>query len=200
VLDDSLRTVGEHCRNTARTVFDGLVIFRRVCTSSQAEDPSPAGRALSSFVLGSAARVYDVHMQGIWWAALAGDRDPASPSRQAPASRLTSWAIPPARLARATDATRTFTFRSDAARWYVTHAGATLQVLEDGHALRGMGAVESVASAASGGWARWRDELTIKSSDGSDPRLNGRKYALVVPSHVAWAESQPFGERHQGPL
>lgn len=83
----------------------------------------------------------------------------------------------------ATDTARVFRFRTDAARWYLTHPSATLQVLENGRAL--------------GGWSRWRDEVTITSTDGTDPRTNGRDYSLVLPAHVAWAESQPLADTLQ---
>jgi hypothetical protein len=34
----------------------------------------------------------------------------------------------------------------------------------------------------------------FRSSDGSDPRVNGRCYTIDLPSHVAWAESQPLAD------
>jgi hypothetical protein len=195
VLDDGLRKLIEHRWSWPRTVFDCLVIFRRQFTPAQAADPSPTGRALTELVLGSAARIHDLYMQGIWWCTLAGDRAEATRRllQSAPRSAMTSWAIPPARLAAATDSTRVFRFRTDAARWYLTHAASTLEVLEDDRPLRDVVTLESLVSTGTGGWACVRDEVTIKASNGSDPRTNGHLYTLVMPSYVALAESQPEG-------
>jgi hypothetical protein len=195
VLDDSLRQLIEHRWSWPRTVFDSLVIFRRQFTPAQAADPSLTGRALTDLVLGSAARIHDLYMQGIWWCTLAGDRGEATRRllQSAPHSAMTSWTIPPARLAAATGSTRVFRFRTDAARWYLTHAASTLEVLEDDRPLSDVGTIESLVSAGTGGWARVRDEVTIRATDGFDPRTNGRRYTIVVPSHVASAESRQEG-------
>ena len=193
VLDDGLRKLIEHRWSWPRTVFDCLVVFRRQFTPAQAADPSPTGRALTELVLGSAARIHDLSMQGIWWCALAGDRGESTRLllQSAPRAAMTSWTIPPARLAAATASTRVFRFRTDAARWYLTHAAATIEVLEDERPLRDVGTIESLVSAGTGGWVRVRDEVTIKASNGSDPRTSGHLYSVVIPSYVALAESRP---------
>lgn len=192
VFDDAVRRLIEGRWNFPRTVFDGLLVFRRQFTPAQAADPS-----LSEFVLASAARAYDPWVQSIWWAVLASDRlVPEAPPP--PRSPMTSWVIPPARLAPASGSMRVFRFRTDAARWYLTHPACAISVLEDGQPLPDIATAEGLASAATGGWVRWRDEVTIKASDGSDPRTNGRQHTLVLPSHVAWAESQPLTDGLHG--
>ena len=88
--------------------------------------------------------------------------------------------------------TRLFRFRTDAARWYLTHPASDLEVREDGHPLAKVPAVAELSATTAGGWARWRDEVTLRASDGTDPRSNGRRYTIGLPAHVAWAESQPL--------
>ena len=187
VLDDSLRSRSDERWNFPQSVYDCLVIFRRQFTPEQAADPSPAGRALTDVVLRSAARIHELYTQGVWWALAA-----INAATPAPRSRMTRMVMPPARLAPSSIEGRVFRFRTDTARWYLTHHAATIQVFEDGLALPDVGPFDALAAAPRGGWAIWRDELTIKATDGSDPRTNGREYTVAVPSHVAWAERQPF--------
>jgi hypothetical protein len=193
VLDGGLRRLIGHRWSAPRTVFDGMVVFRRTFTAAQAGEQSEAGRALGAFVLASAKDAHDAWTQSVWWSVLAGDRQsvPAPVSPEAPRSRVTSWTIPAARLTAAPAPLRVFRFRADASRWYVTHPGANIEVLEDGRPLTEVPTRDDLAAVA-GGWTRWRDEITIKASDASDPRHNRRHYALVLPSYVAWGESQPL--------
>jgi hypothetical protein len=62
---------------------------------------------------------------------------------------------------------------------------------EDGCGLR---LVEASAGEPleAGTWCVARDELRLASSDGTDPRVNGRRYALRMPAYVAWLERQPI--------
>ena len=183
VGDDLLRRAMEHRWGPPRSIFEAPIVFRRWFASPQTEDP-----VLSAFVLAAARQAYEAWVQSVWWSSLAGDR--AVPPT--PRSPLTTWTIPPARLADAARSMRVFRFRTDAARWYLAHAGATIQVLEDGRPLPRVESAESLTSAVAGGWTRYRDEVTVASSDGSDPRTNGHVYGLVVPVHVAAAESRPL--------
>lgn len=169
-VDDPLRSMLEHEFDFPRNAFDFLFVFRRRFTPAQVQDP-----ALSEWVRASAARLYELQMQRAWWLMQTYDVRGELVKREAPRSPMTAWAIPAARLLPAPGGGRVFRFRSDAARWYLSHHGSVLQVLEDGALLRS--------------WTRWRDDLTLTSSDGSDPRINGRRYSLVVPEHVALAES-----------
>ncbi len=192
VLDDGLRSAVEERWGFPRTVFDGLVIFRR--QSGAAADSSRQDGDSREFNLRSASRIHDLYMQGIWWATLANDRDTALRLATPPRSQRAAWPIPASRLAAVTDGARLFRFRTDAARWYVTHPSARLEVHEDGRPLARVEGMEALMAAAEGGWTWWRDEVVIRGSGGSDPRTSGRTYAIVIPAHVAWAESQPLAD------
>jgi hypothetical protein len=191
VSDDSLRRLVEQRWSYARTTFDGLLVFRRRFTADQVADP-----VLTEFVVGSARRAYDSWLQAVWWAAV----PPRSATEGLPApprTPRTTWIIPAARLMPGPGGTRVFRFRTDAARWYLAHPAATMHVLEDGHPLPDAGITEALLAAGAGGWTRYHDDVTIRAGDGSDPRSNGRHYAFVLPSHVAWAEAQPMADARQ---
>ncbi len=170
VVDDPLRPTLEHEFDFPRNAFDFLFVFRRLFTPAQAQDP-----ALSVWVTGLTARLYELQMQRAWWLMQTYDVRGELVKQEAPRSPMTAWTMPVSRLLPSPNGQRVFRFRSDAARWYLSHHAAALQVLEDGVVLRA--------------WTRWRDDLTFSSSDGSDPRVNGRRYSLVVPEHVVRAES-----------
>lgn len=194
VIDDSLRATLEHRVHFPRSVFDGLVLFRRRCTAAQANDDSEAGRTLGAVVLEAAARVHDLHTQKVWWAVAAIGADArARHGRECPRPDLVPWTIPAARLFTASGGGRVLRFRTGAARWYLSHPSAVLHLHEDGRLLPEV-PLAALADAVGGGWARWRDEVQLRSSDGSDPRTNRRRYSVLVPSHVAWAESQPLDD------
>lgn len=184
-LDDTLRPLIQARWDSPRTVFDCLVMFRRLPTAPD---------VLREWAITAASRTHDLYLQGVWWSVLAGDRSSASgPAAVAPRSERQSWTIWPSRMLSSCEAlTRLFRFRTDAARWYLTHPGSDLQLFEDGCPLPMVSAVAELSSRPGGGWARWRDEITLRSSDGTDPRSNGRRYSVTLPAHVAWAESQPL--------
>lgn len=194
VLDDDLRQAADHRSNVPPSVFDCLVTFRRRFSPVQAADPSAAGLALRAMVLASAARLHDLYTQRIWWAVRAAEREAAAATQDRPQARLTTWPIPRSRLLAASDSTRVFRFRTEAARWYLTHQGGAVHVFEDQRRLAEVASVAALADTAGGGWTRWRDEIHIVASDGSDPRSGRHHYRLVLPSHVAWAESAPSSD------
>jgi hypothetical protein len=173
VIDDRLRPLLEQRANHPATIYDCLVVFRK-----QFSPGDVANQRLENWVLEQAARIHDLFMQRIWWATEAAAY--TAPGTEPPRSRCEPWVMPPSRMAMADGSARIFRFRTDAARWYVTHRGFALCVREDGRPL-------DHASA-------WRDEVMFRSSDGSDPRVNGRCYTIDLPSHVAWAESQPLAD------
>ncbi|MGE3190020.1 MAG: 6-hydroxymethylpterin diphosphokinase MptE-like protein [Vicinamibacterales bacterium] len=177
VADDSLRQAFEHRWGPPRSVFEGALVFRRRFSPEQAQDP-----ALRALALEGAARAYDGWVQGIWWAIRCLDR-------VAPVAGATTWTVPAARLASGNSRVRVFHFRSDAARWYLCDAMAPVHVLEDGRPLRQRDSAADLDGTPDGGWVRSRDAISVKASDGSDPRTNGRRYELVVPPHVAAAEA-----------
>lgn len=195
VLDDRLRQAIERHTPFPVTVYDVLLVFRRRLVPAPAgETPSEAQRLLGEVSLASAARLHDLYTQKLWWAAAAMERETAAaPTEERPRTELVLWTVPPGRLAAAPDGARVVRLRTEAARWYVTHHGAALRVYEDDRPLTAS-PYASFSSASGGAWARWRDEILIRASDGSDPRQNGRRYGLAVPTHVAWAERQPLAD------
>lgn len=170
VIDDPLRPMLEHDFDFPRNAFDFLFVFRRRFTPAQVQDA-----VLAEWVMGLTARLYELQMQRAWWLMQTYDVRGELVKRESPRSPMTAWEIPASRLLPSPGGGRVFRFRSDAARWYLSHHGSVLQVLEDGTVLPS--------------WTRWRDDLTLTSSDDSDPRINGRRYSLVVPQYVALAES-----------
>ena len=195
VLDDSLRQALDHRSNVPPSVFDCLVTFRRQFSPEQAADASPAGVALRAMVLSSAARLHDLYTQKIWWTVRAtGRMASAATAAEWPRPRSTTWLVPRSRLLPVSGATRVFRFRTDAARCYLSHPGGVLQVFEDDRRLVEVASIEELADAVGGGWTRWRDDVHLRSSDGSDPRTGRHHYRIVLPAHVAWAESQSLNE------
>jgi hypothetical protein len=191
VLDDSLRGLADERWNFPYSIYDCLVIFRREFEPAAAEETSPERRAMERMVLRSAARVHELYTKSVWWAASAINGQGTAMS---PCSPFVALPMPPARLVRADGSERVFSFRTEAARWYLTHRAAAIDVLEDGCPLPQVATREALAGASRGGWVLRGDEIAIKSSDGSDPRTNGRLYTVSVPAHVAWAETRSLDE------
>jgi hypothetical protein len=196
VLDDVFRPRFENGGARSRSVFDGLIVFRRCVDDAAMVERSPLGRALAACVRSNAVRVHELWMDSIWIGMAerrAGSR--VRPLLSPPRTSMVAWPIPRRRLVATTGPARVFRFRTDEARWYLTHHAATLRVLEDGRELRQVGEAAAVATASGGAWSLWRDEVTMASSDGTDPRASARTYQLVVPEHVALAESGPLDAR-----
>lgn len=193
VLDDRVRQDIELHTPFPVSIYDVLLVFRRVATPpASGEAPSEAFRTMGDLALAMASRLHDLYTQKIWWAVAAIDLETAAAETvEAPAPQLVSWVVPASRWLPGVEGGRVLRLRSDAARWYVSHPSATIRILEDGVPLPEL-PLASLGAASGGGWARWRDELHLRVSDGGDPRTNGRAYALVVPTHVAWAERQSF--------
>lgn len=171
VIDDRLRPRLEWQANMPSTLFDCLVVFRRQFSEADLENV-----ALREWALSQTRRLQELFIQRIWWTMRAVA--PAPPTAASPVSPMVAWRLPVSRLAVADGTSRRFRFRTDAARWHVTHPGANLVVKEDAEVLTG--------------WLLQRDEIVLVSSDGSDPRTNGRSYTIELPAHVARAESQPL--------
>jgi hypothetical protein len=100
--------------------------------------------------------------------------------------------IPPDRMEPRASGSRVFRFRTTTARLI----GCVLRlpdnsVTEDGRPLRRAGDMDNVAA---GECFVWRDEIHIASSDGTDPRHNGRLYAVLVPEAIAYIEGLPIDE------
>lgn len=192
VGDDGLRAAIEERWGPARSVFEAPVVFRRRCSPAQAADPT-----MRDLVVDAARRAYDAWVQSVWWA-IAASAHAVRMSPPCPRSPEVVWPIPSARLAAGPESLRVFAFRTDEARFYLAHAATPIRVLENGHPLPAFDDVAALAAAAGGGWVRGQDEVTIKASDGSDPRANGWMYAIALPRHVAAAETRPFDARREG--
>jgi hypothetical protein len=88
---------------------------------------------------------------------------------------------------------RIFRFRTTAARLILcaiqppSDGGLT----EDGKPLR---QVWTLADVVPGTYAIYREELHFRATDASDPRWNGRRYAVFVPGTLAELESLPLDE------
>lgn len=195
VVEDGLRRAIELQTPVPTSIYDLMVVFRRrVSPPREGEAVSEAHRALGAVALDAATRLHDVYTQRVWWAVAALTRQPvAPPIVELPEPQLVSWVIPSGRLAPAADGARVLRLRTEAARWYVTHQAAAVRVLEEGQPLEEV-PFPAFSPTTLGAWTRWRDEILIRTADGSDPRVNQRLYTLVVPAHVAWAESRPLAE------
>ncbi len=193
VLDDTLRPILERHGDIPGSVFEVLVTFRRAWTVTAGDGDGGAMAALEAPVLALAARLNDLYTQKLWWAVAALGHAQAAVHIETPQVDLHAWPLPAARLQTAADGSRVFRFRTEAARWYVTHQRVTLRVFEDGRPLPEVPGPD-VPAGAGGGWARWRDEIRLRARDGSDPRVNRRQYTVLLPSHVAWAETQALAE------
>jgi hypothetical protein len=100
-----------------------------------------------------------------------------------PPYRITEWSGVGARM---------FFFRTMAARLIM----CSLQppeggLLEDGQPLT---LAPSIDDVTAGMYRTCKDELHFQSSDGTDPRWNGRAYVLMVPPCIAELEALPLDE------
>ena len=105
---------------------------------------------------------------------------------------LVALRMPPAQMAAGIASLRRFRFRTTIARVFgsafqVTDGG----VLEDGRPMRRASLLDDIAP---GEYIQCRDEIYLVPADGSDPRYNGRTYAVLVPEAVAFAETLPLAE------
>lgn len=193
LVDDAFRGRVEELWQYPRTIFDGVVVFRRSLSVAQQADAS-----LRTQYLSTVSRLHHLFEQNLWWAqrAFTLERQLGEVSASLPPIVAASrpWAIPSWRMLGEGGATRMIFFRTAAARFYVTDPRAEIHVHEDGRPLPRVGSHAELDSAVAGGWALYRDQLGIRSSDGSDPRTNGRCYAVTLPTFVAWAEEQPLDQ------
>jgi len=70
--------------------------------------------------------------------------------------------------------------------WMSAHAGPSIaQVLEDGRVLGPANSMhEDIRQSGGGRYSFWHDQLYFSTSDGSDPRHNGRRYEVYWPHPV----------------
>ena len=106
--------------------------------------------------------------------------------------QLVWFPISPVRMEATAAKTRMFRCRTTAARLI----GCAVQmpspaVTEDGQPLALATSLEAIRA---GEYFIWRDEIYFKSTDDSDPRENGRTYAVLMPECAAYLEQLPLHE------
>ena len=106
--------------------------------------------------------------------------------------QLVPMVMPRHRMRAGDGGRRVFHFRTMTARLIgcVLHPSEG-GVTEDGRALR---RVESLDDLAPGTYSICRDEVHFRATDGSDARINGRTYAVMVPPGVHELEQRPLSE------
>lgn len=190
VLEDRVRGRIEEYWHFPRTVFDGPLVFRRSLSPEARLDVRQQVRQRELV-----ERVDDLYEQSIWWAVRSFALETtqrASPQPLAGGHRW--WPIPAWRWWGEPGDSRRLVFRTDAARWYLTDPRAAIAVSMDGIPLTRSRDQAALAQSSESGWVLTHDELVVKSGDGTDPRTNGRRYAVRLPAFVAWAESQPLAD------
>ncbi|MGE3512664.1 MAG: motility associated factor glycosyltransferase family protein [Vicinamibacterales bacterium] len=191
VLEDRLRGTIEERWNFPRTVFDGPLVFRRALTAAERSDAVRRARERAMSV-----RLQELYEQSIWWAVRTFELQHALASAPSPPPALAAatrwWTIPAWRLLGEDGDLRRFSFRTDAARHVLTDPRCQIDLQEEGRPLPRLADLAALRATMTGGWTLDRDVLWLRSRDGSDPRANGRQYAISLPGFVAWAESQPL--------
>jgi len=151
---------------------------------------APVSSAIESLVLEASARIDDQVLQTQWYRrALDAARAPVN---AALAGARYEWLeIPAARMMDAGCAgVRRFRFRTSAAVFALAAIGPT--ATDDGRPLQAAGDASAIQAGRGGHCAVEGDVLTFSAIDGSDPRHNGRTYAVRVPAHVVWLERLPI--------
>lgn len=163
------------------TWFDLLLGFRRVCAPGDTLPPAAVealarlvGRVQEQFEAIVRLHVNEHHRRRTLAAA------PLPP----PELATVEVALPPERLRAATDSAACVEFHSAFTSYWVARHPTALFVTEDGRALPPM-------RSGGGGWRVVDGALELRSPDGTDVRLNGRRYALRLPSDLARLESSP---------
>jgi hypothetical protein len=120
------------------------------------------------------------------------ETETASLHQVAAGAGLVRFVIPPQRMEVAYSGARMFRFRT---------AGATIMCCavrpwQDGMAEDGapLTRVYDMDLVLPGTYASSGDAFHFRATDGSDPRINGRRYAVLVPPAVAYLESLPLQE------
>lgn len=185
---DELRPTIEDRWGGYQTSFDLLTVYRRVVPAGESL-PAPVRAAL----VAATGRIDDLVLQLLVTAKAAEPAHRAPEHAMRPRVAMVTLDLPPARLAAtAEDSCRRFQFRTAAAALAIAADLDSLSVSEDGRPLRAVASPAIVEAGAPGSFAVHQGVITFRSCDGTDPRRNGRRYAVTVPSHVAWLERQPL--------
>jgi len=118
--------------------------------------------------------------------------DPDQLGALAASTTLVPMRMPAHRLHRGESGARVFRFRTAAARIICSVIQPVAHgVCEDGRPLRRAAHLDDVGP---GSYSMLRDEVHFRASDGSDARVNGRDYTVMVPPCVRLLEAMPLEE------
>lgn len=184
VFEDGLRAAIAERYPAPLDRVDSLTVFRRVLTPG-ASDPRDTSSQTALTALQTLARVRDDNLYDRWQQ---GRRS------SAPTGSETPWHIPPHRLIRGDNGTVVFRFRTQAARWWLTHPDARVHVLEGERLLPRCSSVAAAERASHGGYVLSGDEIILLSGDRARVRAADAGYSLLLPPHVADAEARPLSE------
>jgi SAM-dependent methyltransferase len=169
---DELRPVIESRWGRYQSSYDLVTVYRRVAARGESLSAD-----VKAALVASATRADDLVLQSHVLqasAAAAQARDRSS----LPLIAMKNLEINPARMEAAEAAgARCFRFRTAAGAQFVSAEITAFAVLEDGE--------PAPFAIQQGG-------VIFQSSDGSDPRRNGRRYSVTVPAHIAWLERTPL--------
>jgi len=170
---DELRPAIEERWGRYQTSYDLAVVYRRVVARGEALPP-----AVQSVMVAAAGRLDDLVLQGHLTHQAVAAADCRVERSGLPRMATGELELLPARMeAGEADGERCFRLRTAAGVAALSAGVESLAVSEDG---------------APTDFAVRHSAITFRSTDGSDPRRNGRRYVAAVPCHVAWLEQQPL--------
>jgi hypothetical protein len=160
--------------------FADAVSRDRIATALRTGLEAPVERGLQPARLARASQKAESHF------------DAESMTPLAANLQLVWFPVSPVRMEAIAPKTRMFRCRTTTARLI----GCAVRmpspaVTEDGQPLA-LGA--SLEALEAGEYFIWRDEVYFKSTDDSDPRENGRAYAVLIPECAAYLEQLPLHE------
>jgi len=170
---DELRPAIESRWNGYQTSYDLVTVYRRVTAPGET---MPV--AIRKALVASAGRVDDLVLQFLLSAKTIewSKREPER--RNLPRMDTCDLVIAPARMEPADAAGgRCYRLRTAGGALGLSTAADSIAVMEDGVPVT---------------FVLLDGTVAFQSSDGSDPRGNGRRYTVAVPAHVAWLEQQPL--------
>ena len=103
------------------------------------------------------------------------------------------FAIPTAQLQHESGHCYVYPWRTTAAKFFAQFPlYSQLEVRENGVPLPSKGVQHhKIRAEGSGSYSMWKTGIYFSTPDNSDPRTNGRKYAVALPSYIQFLESLP---------
>ncbi len=189
---DEIRPLIEGAAGAYSSIFDVMLVFRRVRPAGGDVDGSLPSATLRHAALAAAERFDDLATERQWHrTALEDERRTRAAVLDFPPSEMTAMVLPEEHLRTASGKDRSYRFRTRAARALVAaFPPRRLVVHEDGKPLS---CIEGTAteSVPPGSYRVDRGEIVFASPDGTDPRVNGRTYTVTVPESIARLEAIP---------